>query len=465
MKRVLLITAIALAVIPCRAEAPLDVDQLAGRMRKNVAIYQQVRDEALAAYAKLHPGTNAYDKDAREAIHLMAYLSTWGDFYREGLWKIAADDADRATLNDAKDPLLTALPYFSKFAEWKTPFNLMATLPLNNAGVEIAGTDYPAVFKFWCDRISTKNLIAGKTGKTPFAPEYGTLIPAAVQRASADYGEMIKAHLDPDLLFDRGDTFLHDLQPDADSLNAAYTAIDKAFGQSDSTSVVRIAFQGAYWYRYAWNARGIGFADSVTDDMQKTFQERLTKADDILELAYAQHPGAAYISREMLTVELGQGVDADRMDLWFQRAIKASPDDYETYRAKYNYLTPKWYGSDDALWAFGVECAQGQNWASKIPMILVDAIVSDLWKKHPEYFTDPDKWKIIEDTFRGYLAQFPQSNYYRSIFARWAVEGQHWATAEEQFQILGDNWDRMVFPNTRYPDMRGLADKNSAAAK
>ena len=465
MKRVLLIVVIALAMLPCRAEAPLDVDQLAGRMKKNVAVYQQVRDQALAAFAELHPEGSMFDSDAREAIRLMAYLSTWGDFYREGLWKKAADDADRVTKAGANDPLLAALPYFPMFAEWKTPFNAKAALPLDNAAVQIAATDYPAVFKFWCDRIDAKNLVAGKTGKTPLHSALAALLPSAVQRTAADYGEMIRAHLDSDLLFDRGYTFLHDLQPDADSLNAAYTAIDKSFEQADPTGVVRAAMQGAYWYTYGWNARGIGFADTVTDDMQKTFQERLTKADDILELAYAQNPDAAYISREMMTVELGQGVDLERMELWFSRSVKADPDAYETYRAKANYLKPMWYGSDDALWNFGVECAQGQNYAAKTPMILVDVIVSDLWKKHPEYFTDPDKWKIIETAFRGYLAQFPQSNYYRSIYARWAVEGQHWATAEEQFRTLGDNWDRMVFPNTRYPDMRGLADKNSAAAK
>jgi hypothetical protein len=183
----------------------------------------------------------------------------------------------------------------------------------------------------------------------------------------------------------------------------------------------------------------------------------------VLEPAYAKHPEAGYLARQMITVELGQGQGHDRMELWFGRAMKADPDDYEACRNKANYLTPKWYGSDDELWNFAVECAQSKAWGGKVPLLFEEELQGDLGQKRAAYLGDPDKWAIMEAAFRGYLAQFPNSTYHRSVFARYAVEGQHWAVAEEQFKILGENWDEMVFPGERYPEMRKLADTNSAA--
>ena len=38
------------------------------------------------------------------------------------------------------------------------------------------------------------------------------------------------------------------------------------------------------------------------------------------------------------------------------------------------------------------------------------------------------------------------------------TESGHFAESEEQFKILGDNWDRDVFPGNRYQEMKGKAD-------
>jgi hypothetical protein len=458
-----------LGAISSQADSPesksaIDVDQLAGRMKRNVDVYQKVRDQSLAVYAKLHPSPSAYDDDARQAIRLAAYLWVWDDFYREGLWEIAVADATRATNGGSDDPLMMALPVIHFFDANNSTSDHQA-LFLNSIADRLNASAYPDELKFWCYRIDSKNLVKAKSEHEALDPKTVAMIPGIVDKAANAYGELIKAHLDRDLLFAQGHTFFHGLQPDEDSIKAAGAAVDKALGQVDPTGALRLAMRGAYYTTYAWTARGIGNADTITDDGLRLFNDRLQTADGILEPAYASHPNVGIIAQEMLTVELGQGQGRNREELWFGRAIKANPDDLVSYQAKGNYLKPKWYGSDDDLWNFGVEAAKTQNWSAKIPMVLVDLMVSDLWKKHPEYLTDPDKWQVLESTFRGYLNQFPRSNYYRSIFARWATEGQHWVVAEEQFKILGDDWDRVVFPGSRYPEMRGLADQNTTVAK
>jgi hypothetical protein len=436
----------------------MDVDQLAARMKTNVDLYKQIRDQSLAAYAKLHPTAKSYDTQAKTAIRLAAYLWVWGDFYGEDLWSAALDQETQAAQAGAVDPLLQALPVIHAF-EFKPVSGDHQALFVDGEANKFAASDYPVCFKFWFYSIDAKSLVAAKTGLKLTDPKTADLLPAIIDKAVKQYGELIKAHINPDLLASLGDTFIHGLQSDGNSVKLAGDKIDAAFAQDDPVSVVRDTMQGKFYITYAWSARGIGFANTVTADAQKQFAERLQKADTILEAAYARHPDAGMIAREMLTVELGQGKGRDRMELWFQRAIKANPDDYNAYLDKAYYLNPQWYGTEDDLWNFDVECANTRNWSSKIPMILIDNTVTYFWKKHPDYFTDDKKWAIYEATFRGFLDHYPNSNHYRSIFARWAAESGHYAVSEEQFRIMGDNWDRVVFPAGRYEEMRAKADQ------
>jgi hypothetical protein len=64
-----------------------DIDVLAARMKHDQDVYQRIRDEILAVYAKRHPVAQPYDDEARMALRLIAYLTVWNDYYGEGLWQ------------------------------------------------------------------------------------------------------------------------------------------------------------------------------------------------------------------------------------------------------------------------------------------------------------------------------------------------------------------------------------------
>ena len=77
--------------------------------------------------------------------------------------------------------------------------------------------------------------------------------------------------------------------------------------------------RGDYYIRYAWNARGDGWADTVKEEGWKLFGQRLDMAEDALERAWKLDPTDARIPVKMINLELGQGEGRDRMELWFQR--------------------------------------------------------------------------------------------------------------------------------------------------
>jgi hypothetical protein len=134
-----------------------------------------------------------------------------------------------------------------------------------------------------------------------------------------------------------------------------------------------LTIQGTFNTDYAWDARGDGWANSVTQNGWKLFTERLAKADAALEKAWALDSTNADAATQMLDVELGQGQGRDRMELWFKRAMEANPDNYDACWRKLYYLEPKWYGNEDEMLKFGRECVAGKNWNAGIPSILVQA--------------------------------------------------------------------------------------------
>lgn len=89
-----------------------------------------------------------------------------------------------------------------------------------------------------------------------------------------------------------------------------------------------LTFAGASYTHYAWDARGGGFADTVTPEGWKQFAERLKIAEKLLTTAYERNPADTAAAVEILSIELGQGQGRDVMEKWFKRAIDADPAHY-----------------------------------------------------------------------------------------------------------------------------------------
>lgn len=123
----------------------------------------------------------------------------------------------------------------------------------------------------------------------------------------------------------------------------------------------------------AWNARGSGYADSVTEKGWDTFARHLAEAERVLERSWDLDPTLESTAVEMMRVELGQGKGRNRMELWFSRAMKLNPANYEAARAKVWYLQPKWHGADGDAISFGRECVRSTEWKGRVPLVLWDA--------------------------------------------------------------------------------------------
>jgi hypothetical protein len=181
---------------------------------------------------------------------------------------------------------------------------------------------------------------------------------------------------------------------------------------------------------WAWDGRGSGYADSVTPEGWRMFEDRLSMARADLQRAWDLDPTDANVCAAMIEACASTGRPSE---VWFQRGKKADPTCLDLYRRKAWYLSARWGGSDKALLEFGRECVAEGNWAEQIPFVLAycyDNMGGSLAEK-------PDYWAELKPVFERYLQMFPGDNVIRSEYCHHAVEAEKWDTASTLVDQLG----------------------------
>lgn len=460
MRRLFILFAGILAIGPLRADLkPLpDADVLAQRLPFEQDTYKQVRDAALAAFAARHPGTNPFDEEARQLVKLGVYLSIWGDYYEEGLGTLAADHATQLLSGPAPDPLWRLILTLSSFAHRHSNDNDDAH-NLDSVALELGQTKYPALLKLAGFNEAIKKLLAGRNDPNTQAAVGQSVseLPALVTGIGQAFEEFVKSHPSHLALYRMGHDILHSAQTDEPTLIAIHSAFDHAFAANDPGNTQAAVLDGEFLIQDAWNARGIGWSFTVTAGGNAVFSQHLTEARQTLEKVAAASPKEPGVALAMMTVCLGdEGSSLDELNSWFQKGQQAEGDPYMLAYSKEYYMTPKWHGSDEAQWNFGLECGKSGNWAGKVPLLLEDSI-HERAVHQTSLFAQPEIWSPIEQMFRGYLAHYPDSVHYRSLFALEAAFGAHWDVAKEQFTILGNNWDSRICGEATHQRMKTQA--------
>lgn len=178
--------------------------------------------------------------------------------------------------------------------------------------------------------------------------------------------------------------------------------------------------EAKYWIDYAWNARGGGYASSITDDGRKLFKERLEKAEKILldtKSFSAQFP--AWYS-EMIIVQSALDRSEDERDKVFLEGVKRYPTYYPIYFTMQNYLLPKWGGSwraVDNLVKWSVEHTKvldGNTMYARIYWSVSGDPQVNLFK---DTFVS---WPKMKRGFEDMMARYPKSKWNLNNFAKFA---------------------------------------------
>lgn len=246
---------------------------------------------------------------------------------------------------------------------------------------------------------------------------------------------------------------------------SAFDKVMERFAKAGPEGAGLLAYRGKFYVRFAWVARGSGWANSVTQTGWRLFAERLALAEQSLEKAWELDPNDAAAATAMIAVEMGQHQGRERMELWFRRAMQADPDNYVACEKKILYLQPRWHGNAAELLAFGHECLETQNWRGRLPHLLLDvheSVASEWGGGEEQYFHQPEVWADIQAVLGPFTKKYPRVRYWRSRYAYWACRCGHWVEAHRQLVQLGKDVHPEAFGGAdRLEDFRQEAARHA----
>jgi hypothetical protein len=187
---------------------------------------------------------------------------------------------------------------------------------------------------------------------------------------------------------------------------------------------------------YADQARGTGYANSVSDDQWKLFHERTSQAKAVLlEAATLQEKDAHWYS-VMQMVAFQEGWDkAEASDL-LDQAVAFQPDYYHFYRLHAQYLQPQWYGESGDIQAFAEEAS------AKLPepdsSILYFQIISSLscyCQQHTDALPHAS-WKKIKNGYVNLTRRYGPTNLTANRFSEMAFVFGDQNAAQDAFSII-----------------------------
>jgi hypothetical protein len=174
----------------------------------------------------------------------------------------------------------------------------------------------------------------------------------------------------------------------------------------------------------AWDARGGGYAQTVTSDGWTQFRHHLKLAATHFEAAWQEHPERPLTAARMIYVKMGQSEET-AMRLWFERAIAAQIDYAPAWDKMTFALYPRWHGSHAAILTLGRAGLATGRFDSEAPFRYVESIYAldkdmQLLKTDETNLTRADLWPDVARVYEGYLAEPNQAHrtrYWRTKYA------------------------------------------------
>ncbi len=191
----------------------------------------------------------------------------------------------------------------------------------------------------------------------------------------------------------------------------------------------RVAW-ASYLKDRAWEARGGGFASTVTEGGWEGFRENLEKARLALEEARKLPERCPQWYNLMLSVALGQSWDRKRYDALFEEAFAFEPGYHLYCTAKAVHLLQRWGGGKGEVEAFAREMAErtkkdfGDIYYARIGLEVL------VYEPFEESGFD---WPRVKKAFQELLKTYPQSDYWVQNYARVAAIAKDQETAREAF--------------------------------
>lgn len=191
---------------------------------------------------------------------------------------------------------------------------------------------------------------------------------------------------------------------------------------------------------FAWDARGNGSSNTVSDSGWKLFAQRIAKAKTILDDASALASKCPDWYTGMQQVAQGQSWELPRAAHLFQQAVAFEPTYQYYYRSYAAYLLPKWSGEEGDAASFAEESANriSGEAGDALYFLIAEKIVCACEDAEFAHFS----WPRLQSGFAALEKKYGSSLISVNSFALMAANSRDWVAADSAFKRVGDNWDK-----------------------
>jgi hypothetical protein len=190
---------------------------------------------------------------------------------------------------------------------------------------------------------------------------------------------------------------------------------------------------------WAWNARGGGYADTVTNEQFLLFGSRLQEGAEAYEAAKKLPTQCPHLYSATQVVALGQHgwTDGGYADL-FKEATTKFPTYYDYYLRKAYYLQPRWYGKQNDWVHFAEQAGDstgGANGAKLFARIVWSVDGLGFYDNVFTEFSDL-KWAKVKAGFEALQKEYPTNLAVESEFCKLAWKANDTKTAKALMSTL-----------------------------
>lgn len=408
------------------------------------------------AYQKAGHTNPKWDEPAKRALTELARSRSRCTESNEAWGLIISTNCIAAMDAGCDDPMIRYL--YIRFCMNQTNSPKAFADAFCETALEMEKSSYPNIRKFYEWQRAGQQVI--------YTYGYGTNVPPEVVRlgiwnlAATNLVDALSDRtMPPEEAYDACHEILGVWRGGKDQYYSLYHCIEKQLPDNWTNAPIILLLKGEAYIEMAWQARDGGYADKVTPEGWKLFAEHLAEADTALEKAWQLNSKDERIPIQMIRVDEGLQKSREEMELWFTRAMTINPNCYEACEHKLHYLYPQWYGSREAMVAFGRECLTSTNWGGNVPLILADAH-REYWlylndsEEKSNYWKLPDVWPEIKAAYDRFFELNPDAIGYYHNYAWYAYHAEQWDMLNELIPKLGpvnyayfggrDEFDKMV---------------------
>jgi len=207
--------------------------------------------------------------------------------------------------------------------------------------------------------------------------------------------------------------------------------------QAKTPSPWQVVAEATFWIEYGWEARGTGYADTVTPQGWRLLAARLDRGEELMTRHWDLVRGLPSAHVVMSRLAVARGYPRARRDELMANAIALWPDYNAFYFGYAIYVLPRWYGRPGELkeWAWRATEGRPEDFRREIYARIAWSLVSS----HRLVMKETGmEWPGIRAGFEVLRAKWPASGHILNRYARFAWQANDRSKARELLLLIGD---------------------------